>query len=332
MAQLARSVGRVVPGLAILLALAVVARVVGDAVPALSPLIVAIAAGVVIANSVGLPEVASPGVDRHKLLLETAIVLLGAQLTVDAIVRAGGTIVALAALVVVFGVLYLELLARYVFGLESGARAVLAAGASVCGVSAILAVAGAVDVRESAVTYAVATILLFDAVTLVVFPVVGPLLGLSGQQFGVWAGLSLFSTGPTAAVGFAVSETAGRWATLTKLVRNSFIGVLAIAYALRTATASADRVSVTEVWTRFPKFLVGFLVVLVVANLGVLSQGALASLERTTDWLFTLAFVGLGFDIEFRRLRDAGLRPVGLVLVHLLTVSLLTYGAVRLLF
>jgi uncharacterized integral membrane protein (TIGR00698 family) len=332
MRQLSRSLGRVVPGLALLVALAVIARVVGDAVPALSPLIVAIAIGVVIANSVGLPEVAAPGANRHKLLLETAIVLLGAQLTLDAIVEAGGTVVVLATLVVLFGVLYLELLARFVFGIDGGARAVLAAGASVCGVSAVLAVSGTVDVKESAVTYAVATILLFDAVTLVVFPAVEPLLDLTGQQFGIWAGLSLFSTGPTAAVGFAVSETAGRWATLTKLVRNCFIGVLAIGYALRNATADADSVSPTEVWTRFPKFLIGFLVVLVVANLGVLSQGALSSIERTTDWLFIIAFVGLGFDIEFHRLRAAGLRPVALVLVHLTTVSVLTYTAVTLLF
>jgi uncharacterized integral membrane protein (TIGR00698 family) len=252
-------------------------------------------------------------------------------LTFGELLDAGGTLVVLAVVAVVFSVLYLELLARFVFGLDRGARAVLAAGASVCGVSAVLAVAGSIDVEESAVTYAVATILLFDAVTLVVFPALAPLLGLSARQFGVWAGLSLFSTGPTAAVGFAVSETAGRWATLTKLVRNSFIGVLAIAYALRHATASADTVSVTELWTRFPKFLLGFLVVLVIANLGLLSSAATASIEHTTDWLFTVAFVGLGFDIEFQRLRSAGLRPVALLLVHLLTLSLLTYGAVRLL-
>jgi uncharacterized integral membrane protein (TIGR00698 family) len=331
MEGLVGSLRSVVPGLAVLVGLAVVARVVGGAVPAVSPLILAIALGVSLANTVGLPAVAVPGANRHKLILETAIVLLGAQLTFGELLDAGGTIVLLAAVAVVFSVLYLELLARFVFDIGRGARAVLAAGASVCGVSAVLAVAGSIDVEESAVTYAVATILLFDAVTLVVFPAVAPHLGLSSRQFGVWAGLSLFSTGPTAAVGFAVSETAGRWATLTKLVRNSFIGVLAIAYALRHATASADRVSVSEVWTRFPKFLLGFLAVLAVANLGLLSPAATTSLERTTDWLFTVAFVGLGFDIEVRRLRSAGLRPIALVLVHLLTLGLLTYGAVHLL-
>jgi uncharacterized integral membrane protein (TIGR00698 family) len=323
------------PGLALLLAFAVVARVVGGAVPLVSPLILAIALGAVVANGPGLPGWAEAGVARHGLILETGIVLLGAQLALRELLQTGGVVLVLATAFVLLGVLYVEALARTVFGIGRGARAVLAAGASVCGVSAVLAVAGTVDVDEADVTYAVATVLLFDAVTLVAFPALAGPLGLSDRVFGVWAGLSLFSTGPTAAVGFAVSETAGQWATVTKLVRNSFIGVLAVAYALRAAAADADagagRVPLRAVWTRFPKFLVGFLVVVLVANSGLLSADAVGAVGTTTDWLFALAFVGLGFDIELDRFRDAGLRPVALVAVHLLTVAALALAAVTLL-
>lgn len=319
------------PGLVVLVVFGVVARLAGSAIPALGPLVLAIGLGVVTVNVFGTPAQVKPGLDRHGLLLETGIVLLGASLTFDELARTGAVVAALAIAVVLGGVLLLERVAATVFGMNRGPRALLASGASVCGVSAVLAVAGAIDADEADITYAIGTILLFDAVTLLAFPVAGDLLALGGKQFGVWAGLSLFSTGPTAAVGFAVSETAGRWATITKLVRNSFIGVLALAYALRTATSGDSRTSPAEVWYRFPKFLVGFLAVVVVANLGWLTPAAIASIGTTADWLFTFAFVGLGLEMELSRIRDAGLRPIALVGLHLVTVSLLALMAVQVL-
>lgn len=320
--------GRLVPGLLVLLILAGAARAIGSATP-LSPLVVAIAGGAAVAALVGVPEWAQPGVDRHKLLLETGIVLLGAQLAVGQLATTGPLVVALAVVVVVVGVVFVELVGRRA-GIESRTRSLLAAGASVCGVSAVLAVAGSIDGDEADISYAAGTVLLFDAITLVVFPVVGTALGLPDRTFGIWAGLSLFSTGPTAAVGFAVSETAGQWATITKLVRNTFIGVLAVAYAFYYASGS-DRTDATEIWYRFPKFLVGFLVVAAVVNLGLVTPATRAAIGSVSDWLFALAFVGLGFELNPRRLRSTGARPLLVVLAQFLTVSTLTLGAVTLL-
>lgn len=321
-------VRRLVPGLVVLSVLAAAARAVGAATP-LSPLIVAIAGGAAVATLVGVPEWAEPGVDRHKLLLETGIVLLGVQLTLGQLVSTGPLVVGLAMAVVVVGVLFVELVGRQA-GIDGRTRSLLAAGASVCGVSAVLAVAGSIDGDEADISYAAGTVLLFDAVTLVVFPVLGSVLGLPDQSFGIWAGLSLFSTGPTAAVGFAVSDTAGQWATITKLVRNTFIGVLAVAYALYY-TAGDEGTDATEIWYRFPKFLIGFLVVAVLANVGVVDSTTRAAVETVGDWLFTLAFVGLGFELNPRRLRSTGVRPLLVVLAQFLTVSLLALGAVTLL-
>jgi uncharacterized integral membrane protein (TIGR00698 family) len=325
------SLRAVVPGIAVLLGLAAVARAIGSATP-VSPLIAAIGIGVIVAAVVGVPEWAEPGVDRHKLLLETGIVLLGAQLTVGQLVTTGPLVVGLAIGVVIVGVLFVEIVGRQV-GIESRTRSLLAAGASVCGVSAVLAVAGSIDSDEAEISYAAGTVLLFDAITLVVFPILGAALGLPDRLFGVWAGLSLFSTGPTAAVGFAVSETAGQWATITKLVRNTFIGVLAVAYALYYTSDTGDtgRTNATEIWYRFPKFLVGFLLVALLANLGVVDSSAQAAVGTVSDWLFALAFVGLGFELNPRQLQSTGTGPLLVVLAQFITVSLLALGAVTLL-
>jgi uncharacterized membrane protein YadS len=143
----------------------------------------------------------------------------------------------------------------------------------------------------------------------------------------------MFSTGPVAAAGFTHSEVAGRWATITKLVRNSFIGIAAVAYSLwytADSTTNDRSVGFRELWNEFPKFLVGFLLVMAIANAGVVPSAQLSSLERVSDWLFLLAFAGLGFDIRASEMKTAGFRPFLTVLFYLITVSLLMFGVVSL--
>jgi len=322
------------PGLAVVVAVALLAHAVAGAVPKLNALAAAILAGALVANTVGVPDWAVPGVRLHNLLLEVGIVLLGVRLPLAQIADSGPVLVALAVAVVALGLLTVELLTRHVFVLSRRTGSVLAGGASICGVSAAAAVAGSVDLSESRLAYVAGTILLFDAVTLVAFPLLGGALGMSQKSFGVWAGLSMFSTGPVAAAGFSYGSVAGQWATLTKLVRNSLIGLVAVGYSVAYADAAeTDRDSrLRFVWNQLPKFLVGFVVVAAVANAGLLSDAGVRLLDRSADWLFALAFAGLGFDIRLAEMRDAGLRPVATTLTTLLVVSALAYVAVTALF
>jgi uncharacterized integral membrane protein (TIGR00698 family) len=322
----------VVPGLTVLALFAVLAHTLAGVIPGLNALIVAVALGALAANAVGTPDWAAPGIAVGSLLLEVGIVLLGASVSLAEVRASGPLVVLLVVLTVAAGVVAVELLSRRVFGLSDKMASLLAAGSSICGVSAAAAVAGTIDADGDQLTHVVATVLLFDAVTLLLFPLAGDVLALSGKQFGVWAGLSMFSTGPVAAAGFAHSSVAGRWATVTKLTRNSLLGVVAVGYAARYAPGGTSNAKLRQVWTEFPKFLVGFVVVAVVANAGLLSQATLASIDTVADWLFTLAFVGLGFDIRLSEMRDTGLTPVLVVLVHLVAVSLLTLAVVTTLF
>ena len=317
------------PGLALLAVGALAARLVAGAVDGLQPLVVAVAIGAFVGNTVGTPDAAEPGVGVDKLFLETGIVLLGAAVVVEEFLAAGPTVLGLVVVAVAGGLLLAELIARVLFRLDGTTPSLLAAGASICGVSAVVAIGRVLDARGSAITFAAATVLLFDALTLVAFPVAGEWFGLTGRQFGVWAGVSMFSTGPVAAAGFAHSPEAGQWATVTKLARNSLLGGVAIAYSLAYTARSATEPGVRRLWAEFPKFLLGFLVVAAVANSGLLSPAALESIGRVSDALFTLAFVGLGLSIRVREMREVGGAAVGAVLVHLLVVSALALAAVR---
>lgn len=312
------------PGLALLLAIGLAARLLAGVVP-VNYLVLAILLGLVVGNTVGIPAPTRAGVETHKLWLKTGIVLTGASVALDSVIAAGPGMLLLIAGTVTATILLVEVLARLAFHIDDEMGSLLAAGAGVCGVSAVVAVAESIDADETAVAYAATTVLLFDAATLVAYPLAGAALGLPDRAFGIWAGLTMFSTGPVTAAGFAVSETAGEWAVLVKLSRNATIGLVAVAYAAiyaRERRRDDDgRGTLQQLWTTFPKFVIGFVAVVAVANLGLLSSADITSLSTAADWLFLFAFAGLGLEIQLAELRETGHRPVLVVLVALLAVS-----------
>lgn len=315
---------RLLPGVGLLCVGAILARAIAS-VTGVTSLLVAIGLGAILVNGPGVPDRYAPGLATHNLWLAAGIVLMGASLTLETIREAG--IVVLLVVVVVAGltIIAVEMLSRRVFGLDDKLGSLLAAGAGICGVSAVVAVAGAVRAREDQIAYAAATVLLFDAITLVVYPIAGELLGLSDVVFGIWAGVSMFSTGPVVAVGVSYSEAAGQWATLTKLTRNALIGFVVIAYAAYYARAETDgRLSVRTLWDEFPTFVLGFLALAVFASLSLFSPTQLTAIDTAYNWLFSVAFVGLGSEIDLRKLKNTGLRPIVVVLVSLVIGSTLS--------
>lgn len=318
------------PGICVLLVGAVLAWGAARLLPGVDELLIAIVFGVVLANTVGLPDWTRRGVRTHKIWLGAGIVLMGASLALDTIVESGVAVVGSVLLVTAFTLLYVECLSRMVFDMGERLGSLLAAGSSICGVSAVVAVAGSIDANEEHIAYAAATVLLFDAITLLAYPAIGRFLELPAQVFGMWAGLSMFSTGPVVAVGFEHSTDAGQWATVTKLTRNALIGVVAVLYATyyaRRRMAEEDRgtgVRWRELWDRFPKFVLGFVALAGFASAGAFTAEQLRSIERVYGWLFLFAFVGLGTDLELRKLRCAGVRPVLVVFAAFATVSALS--------
>lgn len=195
-------------------------------------LLLAIGFGVVLGNTVGVPSWVEPGVEQYDVVLKAGIVLMGAHLVFYEILDAGPRILLLVLGVLIFAVVSVEVVSNSLFGIDDKLSSLLSSGTAVCGVSAIVATAGGIDADEEQIPYAVGTVLVFDALTLVDYPVAASLLGLGEKPFGIWAGVSMFSTRPVTAAGFAHSEVLGTWATLTKLTRNFFLG--ASSYSTRS--------------------------------------------------------------------------------------------------
>ncbi|SDJ37207.1 YeiH family protein [Natronorubrum texcoconense] len=325
-------VRRLLPGLLALCLGAVVARTLATAL-GVNHLLLAIALGFLAANVVGIPARLEAGIATHNLWLGAGIVLMGASISIETVLEVGAPVLVLLLAAVGTSLVAVELLARNVFGLSERLGSLLAAGASICGVSAVVGVAGAIRAREEQIAYAAGTVLLFDAITIVVYPLVGDLLGLSGTVFGIWAGISMFSTGPVVAVGFAHSDLAGQWATVTKLSRNALIGVVVLVYASYYARrGGGGRPSLRTLWDEFPKFVLGFLALALVASAGVLSSTQQTSIENAYNWLFVLAFVGLGTEIRLADLRTTGATPALVVLLAFLVTSVCSLAVLLVLF
>lgn len=315
---------RSLPGIVVLCLGALVAHSLSLLV-GVNELLLAIGIGVVLANTVGVPDRVRTGTQTHKIWLAAGIVLLGASLSTNAILETGSTALFLMLGIVTVTLLSVELMARNVAGVTEQFGSLLAAGTSICGVSAVVAVGGAVRAGETQIAYAAGVVLLMDGITIVVYPIIGALLGLSDVVFGVWTGVSMLSTGPAVAVGFAHSDTAGQWATVTKLARNALIGVVALGYASYYARrGSGTSTSLRTIWANFPKFVLGFLVLVGLASAGAFSPDQQASIANAVDWLFLLAFVGLGTEIRMGDLREIGATPVFVVFTAVVVASVLS--------
>lgn len=322
------------PGVSLLTLLAFVSDRLATVLP-VNALILAIGAGFLITNVYELPRWAKDGVDTHKIWLETGIVLMGARLTLGRILQTGPKMVLVVVLTVILTLSTGELLARYVFGLPKRLGSLIAAGMGICGVSAVIAVAGSIRAESNQIAYAVAAVLLFDAVTLVIYPLIGQALQLPDAVFGIWAGVSMLSTGPVTAAGFSYSDVAGQWATVTKLTRNAMIGFVAVGYSVYY-TRDTGTTDVTEkmvvLWNQFPKFILGFVVLMILSSAGTFSSSQIGTMKTAYEWLFLLAFAGLGMNIQIDEMTAAGIKPTKAMLLTLLVASVTSLAVITALF
>lgn len=319
------------PGLLVLANIALTARPLGSVLPHATPLILAVTLGLAVGNTVSIPHWVEPGTDTHKLWLEAGIVLMGARISVGAVLDVGLELLFVTLSGVLVTMAVVEVLSRTVFDISDRLGSLLAAGAGICGVSAVIAVAGSIRADERHVAYAAGMVLLFDVVTLFAHPVVGASLGLTDRVFGIWAGITMFSTGPVTAAGFTISEAAGEWATVTNLTRNLLLGVLVGGYSLVYAD-TADGFSVRTLWESLPTFIFGFVVLMLLTSTPLIPATAIQEITNAYRWLFLLAFAGLGLDIDIGKLRATGIEPVAIVLAALLTASVVTLSVLELLF
>jgi uncharacterized integral membrane protein (TIGR00698 family) len=256
--------------------------------------------------------------------------LLGSRFILADVLKLGGISLALVVVEISLSLLLMHALGR-VFHLTPKLTSLLAIGSSICGVSAIIAAKGAIDADDEDSTFAIAAILALGALALFTFPLIGHNLYLSDSVFGLWAGLGVDNTAEATATGAIYSDAAGKVAVLAKTARNAMIGFVVLAYAVywaKRGQAEAVGNKAAFLWSKFPKFVLGFLAISLLVSFHTFTKDQVTSLGNLSRWAFLLTFAGVGLRTNFREMSNQGLRPFIVGALGEVLIAALTFGLV----
>src|SRR6201994_4495738 len=332
---------RLVPGLLLLAAVGFAGKVIEQsisrygkahhlALPNIEYVLWAILIGLVIANTAGLPKIFVAGVATYDFWLKVGIVLLGSRFLIGDVLRLGGISLGLVAIEITLALALMHGLGR-AFGLKPKLTSLLAVGSAVCGVSAIIATQGAIEADEEESSFAIAAILALGALSLFPFPLIGHWLHLSDHAYGLWAGLAVDNTAEATAAGALYSDAAGKLAVLAKTTRNAMIGFVVLAYAVYWASQGQAKTITNKakfVWQKVPKFVLGFLLISILATLQFFNKEQITAIANLSRWAFLLTFAGVGLRTNFRDMRKQGLRPFAVGAIGEVVIAIFTLGLV----
>ena len=320
------------PGLAVSGAAVAIGFALHNVVSELSPLTASLVIGVLLGNLGVLPSVADAGLKfaaRH--LLRAGIVLLGLQLSLREVAHLGGKGFFAVIAVVLVTFVGTQLIAQWL-GVSPGLGLLTATGFSICGVSAVSAMTGAVDGDEEDATYAIALVTLFGSISIFFLPIIGHLFGMGNVRFGLWGGSAVHDVAQVVATATAYSQESLKGAVIVKLTRVLLLAPLVAAYAFhhRRNSAKRDAHSHEQRVSPLPMFIVLFIAMVCVRTTNVLSDDILSTLKTLEKILLALALVGLGSSVRFAKLRILGSRPLLLGVLSWLLVMGTSLATIRL--
>lgn len=287
------------PGILIAAAIAAVAFFVSKLttqIP-LNPIMLAVVIGAAVAGIAGTPAWVSAGLETvPRLALRIAIVLLGFQISLVELIDLGGPGLA-AVLIGTVTTMAITFLAGRALGFERNLSLLIAAGTSICGVAAIVAMAAAVRASARDTSYAIICITLFGLAAMVLYPLAASPLSLSDREFGIWAGAAIHEVAQVVAAGFQRSTIAGETATVTKLSRVVLLApmIAATLYFLRRQTPGPAP-------SVLPWFVAGFVLAVCANSLIAIPPDIRAAVSLVASALFAFALAAIGLSIDPRQL------------------------------
>jgi len=269
--------------------------------------------GLFVSNVIGVPKWLKPAV-KTEFYIKTGLVILGSGILFGEILQAG-------AYGIVQGILVVGVIWYFCYwfcrklGVDEEFSAMLSSGVSICGVSAAIATAGAVKGDPKKLSYVTSIILICAVPMLVLEPIFARHFGMSDIVAGAWIGGTLDTSGSVVAAGALVSELAMKVGVIVKMSQNVLIGVaafiLSIVWTFKKAAEipGGEKPSAMEIWFRFPKFVLGFIIASVVFSFFI-TPDTVNAVKGPLGWIrtmwFALAFTCIGLETRFKDLIEMG--------------------------
>lgn len=266
--------------------------------------------GLLIGNLIRLPEWLRAGV-QTELFVKIGLVLLGATILFKDILSAG-SFGLIQAVIVVTVVWYFAFWISRKMKVDDEFSTMLASAVSICGVSAAIATAGAINGDKKKLSFIISLVLIIAIPMMIFLPIIAKWMGLSEVVTGAWLGGTIDTTGAVVAAGTIAGETGLKYATIVKFSQNVLLGLAAFAisifwaYRSRGAGEKGQHVPARIIWDRFPKFVLGFILASLVFSFILSPETAQSSgkvIKSFSTFWFNLAFISIGMETRFADFR-----------------------------
>ena len=267
-----------------------------------------------------------------KQLLEIAVMLLGASISFAAI-AASGPLLLVAIAAIVFATLGLSFTVSRLLGLSTKLSILIACGNSICGNSAIAAVAPVIGAEGDDIVSSISFTAILGVLMVLGLPLLIPLLQLSATQYGVIAGLTVYAVPQVLAATVPAGFVSTQIGTLVKLVRVLMLGPLVVCLSLIAPRLQGHaKVASTKRQRQFAKFvpwfIIGFLLLGTLRSFGAVPNVLLEPMAKVTTLLTIISMAALGLGVDVRVLANAGGRVTAAVTLSLLVLLLMSIGLI----
>lgn len=276
----------------------------------------------------GYPEQIRSGIQfASKQILRFAIILYGLKLNISVIVEQGPGLLVKDTVVIVFAIFAMIWLGKLLKA-DPNITFLIGVGTGVCGAAAIAVVSSIIKSKDEDTAMSVGIIALTGTIFAVIYTLLRPILPLTAESYGIWSGLSLHEIAHVTLAGAPAGPDGLAMALVAKLGRVLLLVPLSLILVYFMKRKQAEQSVDTKI--EFPWFLIGFIAMslfgsYVIGNYIHLSQQFLDGVSTATTFLMTTAMVGLGLNINLRELQKKALRPIIIIFIVSITLSVLTY-------
>ena len=309
----------------------------------ISPIMLAIILGIVIRN-IFYPAIFSDGTQFSlKFILRLGIVLLGIRLSIFDIFQLGVVGLPLVAICIIAALLFTSMFSN-LLKVTPKMGTLIAVGSSICGATAIVATAPLIKAEKEEVTYAIANITIFGIIAMLFYPYLAQLIFKGSETaIGLFLGTSVHETAQVAGAGLIYGQLFGNeavldTATLTKLIRNSFMVIVIPFLAYRFSSQKLSGENKIKLSQAFPIFIIGFILFAIIRTLGdfIFTQQSqdlvifnasswqllITEIKKLAELCLTVAMAAIGLNTNLKQLRNLGIKPFYVGLAAALTVGI----------
>ncbi len=328
----------ILPGILLCIAIALVAIVINKVLPIdlIGIALISLLLGMLLNPVISKYKLFGQGINwTSNRMLRIGIILTGITLSFSQVFQAGkyALILMLFTLTTAYGVGYI---CRKIFKINWKLSNLLSTSTAICGGTAVATLGPVIEADDREIAYALSATFIFDLLTVIAFPWIGKLIGLSDTSYGLWIGTAVNDTSSVVAAGYAFSDAAGALATIVKLTRTLFIVPIVLIFSwIHTKKKmqisrfqKQEKIKVSKI---FPWFILGFLAVVGIRSSGLIPQPAVSTITDLAKFFLPTALGAIGLKTSFKEVAGVGVKPMvaGVVIdVAVVIVSLFAQGMI----